>query len=171
MAESLHQRVDRGAGDDRNDHLCGKQPPGELAHDALQHLRLDGEHDEISAVRRIGVALRRFDTEPLCELLAAIFPGVTGDDVRGRDEGLLEQPGDHRLGHDSGADKGDPGVGQRIAGLHDLFSRRCGGIGHVRPPASDLCHHCSGAQGSLLTRETIVATDWKASTRGQPAGE
>ena len=136
-----------------------------------KHLRLDSEHDQIRAVRRVGVALRRLDPEPLCELLAAVLPGVTGGNVRGRDEGLLEQPGDHRLGHDAGADKGDPGVGQRIARAPRFVLPPARWHWARQPPASDLCHHCSGANGDPKQRETILAIDWKASTRGQPAGE
>ena len=73
----------------------------------MQNLRLDGEEDEIGVVRGLTVALRGEDPESLLKPLPAIFSRMAGDDVLGRDEGVLEETRDHGLGHDSRSDESD----------------------------------------------------------------
>ena len=53
----------------------------ELAHHHLQHLRLDGEDDEVRIARGLKIAFSGADAEALLEPVAAIIAGMTCDYV------------------------------------------------------------------------------------------
>jgi hypothetical protein len=110
MPESIDQDVDRSAGDDRNHDLVRRESARKLTHHRLKHLRLDGEQHEIGAVRGLTVAFRGQYAEALLEPQAPIFTWVTGDYVLRRDESVLEQPRNHRLGHDARPNERNTGV-------------------------------------------------------------
>ncbi len=86
-----------------------------LATDADQHLRLDGQHDDVGVLDRARVVLDRPDRVAADQLGTPIRPRVAGDDPIGRDLLATDQAGNHGLGHHSRADGGDRGVSQRHA--------------------------------------------------------
>ena len=79
----------------------------DLAPDAVQHLRLDPEHDHVRVAHRVEIVGDRADPVLALEGLAALLSGMAGDHAVWLDEGTAEQAGDHRLGHDAGTDRRD----------------------------------------------------------------
>ena len=112
MAERREQRGGRRPGEHREHELARPEARPDLARNALEHLRLDREDDDIRARDRLDVrgdgadAVRRLERGP------ALGARVAGDDLLGRNELAGEQPDDHRLGHDAGADGRDGAVRQ-----------------------------------------------------------
>ena len=99
-------------GEDAQHELAATQVRADLAPDLGQHLGLDPEQDDVGALDGLDVRGDRADAVLALEVLAPLLARVAGDDLAGLDELAAEQAGDHRLGHDAGADGRDRGLRQ-----------------------------------------------------------
>ena len=77
-----------------------------------EHLGLDPEQDDVGAVDGLDVGGDGPDAVLALEVLAALLARMAGDDLAGLDQLAAEHAGDHRLGHDAGADGRDRGLRQ-----------------------------------------------------------
>ena len=107
MREAGREAAERGAGDDREDHLLWPQRGCQLGHDATEHLWLHRQHDDLRVRESVGVARDDPDGVPRRERLAPIAARMAGDEPLRRDRAVGEKAGDHRLGHHPGADERD----------------------------------------------------------------
>ena len=112
MAEEAGQGRGRRPGEDAQDELAAPQLRADLAADLGQHLGLDPEQDHVGALDRLGVRGDRPDAVLALEVLAPLRARMAGDDLAWLDELAPEQAGDHRLGHDAGADGRDRALGE-----------------------------------------------------------
>ena len=112
MAEKAGQSCRRGAGEDAQDELAATQVRTDLAPDPAEHLGLDPEQDDVGRLDRLDVRGDRPDRVVALQRLAPLGSRMAGDDLRRLDEPAAQQPGDHRFGHDAGADRRDRGLRQ-----------------------------------------------------------
>ena len=110
MAEDPGERGRRGAGEHAEDELAAAQVRADLTPDLDQHLGLDAEQDDVGALDRLDIARDGADAVLALKVLAALGPRMAGDDLLRLDELTAQQAGDHRLGHDAGADGRDRGL-------------------------------------------------------------
>ena len=112
MAERVAERRRRRAGEDADDDLVRSQDGRELAPDALEHLRLDREDDDVGGLDRCGVRFGRADAELALELGAALGARMAREDLVHGEAVAREQARDHRLGHHARAHGRDGRPGQ-----------------------------------------------------------
>ena len=103
---------------------------------------LIAEQDHVRALDRLDVRGDGPDAVLALEVLAALGARMARDDLVGLDELAAEQAGDHRLGHDAGADGRDRGL--RQGGHRAEYSR--GGFA-ARPASSRPSRPRSGRSG------------------------
>ena len=101
-----------GAGQHAQDELAATQVRADLAPDLAEHLGLDPEQDDVGALDRLDVGGDGPDAVLALQVLAPLGPRMAGDDLAGLDQLAAEHAGDHRLGHDAGADRRDRGLRQ-----------------------------------------------------------
>ena len=122
VAEDPGQRRRGRPGEDAQDELAAAEVRADLAPDPAEHLGLDPEQDDVGALDGLDVARDGPDPVLALEVLAALGARMAGDDLPGLDELAAEQAGDHRLGHDAGADGRDRGL--REGGHRPEYSAR-----------------------------------------------
>ena len=132
------------SGDHRQDKLLIAQQRPDLAPDLGQHLRLDGEQDDVGPVDGLGVARHGPDAIGAGEFVAALRSRVAGHHLLGRDQLAAQDAGDHRLGHDAGANGGDRALGEWC---HAASIRVHAG------PSRTVAHQGGGPSGRGMARQ------------------
>ena len=135
VAEDVGERPRGGAGDDADDQLAIPEHGCELGSDPLEHLGLDAQDHDVRALDGLDVRRRGADAVARFQLRPTLGARVAGDEAGGIDLARLEQPGDHRSGHDPGAHGRDGDVVQRHAPEYRCALRARGGPGAVAGPA------------------------------------
>jgi hypothetical protein len=105
VVEALAQHGERRARDDRQHELIGAQLSAQLAEHRGEDLWLHGQHHDVHALRGLGVRGEGFHAELFRKLRAAFAAWPGDEDVRRRDEVLVEHAADHRLRHRPAADE------------------------------------------------------------------
>ena len=108
MAEDPGQGRGRGPGEDAQDELAAAQVRPDLLPTRASICGLIPSR-MTSAPARPRHCRDGPDAVLALEVLAALGARMAGDDLSGLDEAAAEQAGDHRLGHDAGADGRDRG--------------------------------------------------------------
>src|SRR2546421_7805976 len=104
VVETVAQRRGRGAGDDRDHQLLGRQGAAKFLKHTRHHLGFDAEHHDLTAARRLGIVGRHVDPVLLAKRVSAVGAGVTGDDVAGWKQLAVEHASNDGLGHHPGSD-------------------------------------------------------------------
>ena len=112
VAQDAGQGRGRGTGKHAQDELACPEVRADLATDLVQHLWLDPEQDHVRVPDRLEVRCDGPDPVLALKGLAPFGPRMAGDDLARGDQLATQQAGDHRLGHDAGADRNDCGLGK-----------------------------------------------------------
>ena len=171
VAEQAGQGRGRRAGEDAQDELAAAEARPDLAPDLGQHLGLDAEEDDVRALDGLGVVGDRPDAVLALEMLAPLRARMAGDDLARLDQLAAEQPGDHRLGHDAGADRRDRGLGE--GGHRPEYSGQAVAVPSTkkRPVVvtSAVANPASRRRGRQLVRRVVDLDDRELAAVGQAA--
>ena len=105
MVETVAERTERRAGDDRDHELLFIELAAQLAHHRREDLRLHREHDDVGVGGGLGVRSERLHAIGLRQLRAAFAPRPGDENMGGRHEVSVEEAAHHRLGHGAAADE------------------------------------------------------------------
>lgn len=107
-AEAADDRGQRHARRDGEDDLLRRDHIPHVRQHAADHLRLDGEHDEVRPARRLAIALHERDAVARVEFVAPPGARVARADLIRPHDAARQHPGEHRLRHRPRPDERDP---------------------------------------------------------------
>ena len=107
VVESLTKALGGRSGDDRDQELLRCKASAKLLQHASHHLRLDTEHNDVTAPGGLRVVGGHLNAVLLSKRASTIFARMAGDDRCSRHELPLQHAGNDGLGHHTRADDGE----------------------------------------------------------------
>ena len=145
MCESVAQDLHAGAGHDAEHHGVIRQLTLELVQDSSEGLWLHTQHEDVSSARDRIVIGRGTDAVGCGQGLTTPGPSVAGNDLLRIEQTLLQNSGDHHLGHHAASDKTQcpghhslqlrPGLYRTLGEASARVCRRC--VRARSPPAAE----------------------------------